>query len=176
MPLRKRQRIEPTDDWPQLQLQLTWPEQVTYELIRPVVLFGYSPAERAQQTGVPARTIYRKADRFDAQGLSSLFASAPPVAPRVLPPVIRRAIVELKAEHRAFRPHELAAICYVRFGRRPSPHTVKRVLAEEPAPLQVARRYPRSNQIGDPRERRLAISRRHAEGGTTPSGAGALPP
>jgi len=73
MPLRKRRRIEPTKDWPQLQLQFTWPEQVTYELIRPVVRFGFSPAERAQQTGVPARTIYRKADRFDAQGSGTLW-------------------------------------------------------------------------------------------------------
>src|SRR3954463_2719637 len=108
MPLRKRRRIEPTEDWPQLQLQFTWPEQVTYELIRPVVLFGFSPAERAQQTGVPARTIYRRADRFDAQGMTSLFAAAPPVSPRALLPVIRQAIVELKTEHHAFRPHELA--------------------------------------------------------------------
>src|SRR5205823_2152062 len=73
-----------------------------------------------------------------------------------------------------FRPNELARICYVRFGRRPSPHTVKRVLAEEPAPLQVARRYPRSNQIGDPRERRLAIIRLHAEGWNIASIAGYL--
>jgi hypothetical protein len=29
-----------------------WPEQHAYELIRPVVLFGQLPAERAQQTGV----------------------------------------------------------------------------------------------------------------------------
>lgn len=70
MLLRKRRRIEPTEDWTQLQLQLAWPEQVTYELIRPVVVFGFSPAERAQQTGVPARTIYRRADRFDAEGMT----------------------------------------------------------------------------------------------------------
>ena len=53
MPYRKRPRLEPTEDWPQLQLQLVWPEQVSYELIRPVALFGFSTAERAKQTGVP---------------------------------------------------------------------------------------------------------------------------
>ena len=58
-----------------------------------------------------------------------------PPSARALPPVIRRAIAELKAEYPAFRPNELARICYAPFGRRPSPHTVKRVLAEAPAPL-----------------------------------------
>jgi hypothetical protein len=48
MPFRKRPRVEPTEDWAQLKLQLAWPEQVNYELIRPVVLFGFSPAERAK--------------------------------------------------------------------------------------------------------------------------------
>ena len=51
MPARLRPRLEPTDDWQQLQLLSQFPEQLTYELIRPVVLFGHSPAERAQQTG-----------------------------------------------------------------------------------------------------------------------------
>ena len=43
---------------------------VSYELIRPVVLFGRSAAERAQQTGISRRTIYRKASRFDALGMA----------------------------------------------------------------------------------------------------------
>ena len=48
-----RQQIEPTDDWQQLDLLVRSPEQRTYEIIRPVVLFGRSPAERARQTGAP---------------------------------------------------------------------------------------------------------------------------
>ena len=55
MPARARLRLEPTDDWQQLHLLAQFPEQLTYELIRPVVLFGHSPAERAQQTGAAAR-------------------------------------------------------------------------------------------------------------------------
>ena len=98
MPYRKRLRIEPTHDWSQLRLQLAWPEQVRYELIRPVVLFGFSPAERAKQTGVPERTLRRKADRFDAEGLASVFQPARPATPRAVPPAMRRAIAELKAE------------------------------------------------------------------------------
>ena len=49
----QRQRIEPTDDWQQFDLLVRFPEQRTYQLIRPVVLFGYSPAEPARFTGTP---------------------------------------------------------------------------------------------------------------------------
>src|SRR4051812_49805839 len=103
VPYRKRPRIAPTDDWSQLQLQLAWPEQVSYELIRPVVLFGSSPAERAKQTGVPERTLRRKADRFDTEGMAGLVEPTRPASARALPPAIRRAIAELQAEYPAFR-------------------------------------------------------------------------
>src|SRR5215213_1842019 len=58
MPARKRERIEPTDDWAQLQLRLDWPEHTRYELIRPVVVFGHAPADRAKLTGRSTSTIY----------------------------------------------------------------------------------------------------------------------
>ena len=94
MPARKRLRSEPTDDWAALQLRFDWPEQSGYELIRPIVLFGFTPAERAQQTGISARTLYRKVARFDETGLQSLFeVDERPASKRLLPPAIRRAIV-----------------------------------------------------------------------------------
>ncbi len=43
----KRPRVEPTDDWGQLQSLAPFPEQRVYELLRPVVLFGCPPAARA---------------------------------------------------------------------------------------------------------------------------------
>ncbi len=50
-----------------------------------------------------------------------------------VPDTIREAIHDLKAEHPAFEVSEIASICTVRFGRCPSPHTVKRLLAEDPS-------------------------------------------
>ena len=73
MASRKRPLLEPTDDWRQLQLHLNWTEQTHYELIRPVVIFGAPPIERSKQTGVSARTIYRRVGRFDESGMQSLF-------------------------------------------------------------------------------------------------------
>jgi hypothetical protein len=77
MASRKRALLEPTDDWQQLQFQLDWPEQTRDELIRPVVVFGSLPVERAEQTGVSARTIYRKVNRCDELGMQSLFEAEP---------------------------------------------------------------------------------------------------
>ncbi len=163
VPARSHPRLEPTDDWQQLQLLSQFPEQLTYELIRPVVLFGHSPAERAQQTGAAARTLYRQAARFAKDGMTSLFA--PQVEKhRQLPAAVRDAICALKAEHPPLNIYEITTICWVRFGHRPSPHTVKRILAEEPTLVVSRRRFPPYHQIADAAEARLAIIRLHSEG------------
>jgi hypothetical protein len=102
----KRPRLAPTDDWAQLQFRFAWAEQASYELVRPVVLFGLTPAERARQTGVSASTVARKADRFDAYGIATFLSTEEP--PQSLPPELRQFIVELKAEYAALRPYEIA--------------------------------------------------------------------
>jgi hypothetical protein len=73
MPPAARPRRHPTDDGSQLRLLSASPEQEIYELLRPIVLFGQPPAARARETGVPKRTLRRKAARFDANGMRSLF-------------------------------------------------------------------------------------------------------
>ncbi|MDQ5826892.1 MAG: helix-turn-helix domain-containing protein, partial [Chloroflexota bacterium] len=104
------------------------------------MVFGGSIAERARETGaVSERTLRRKADVFDEEGMMSLFASEP-AKHRGLPPAMRRLIIDRKAEYPAFSFGEIARICYVAFGRRPSKHTVKRVLEEGPTPLMPVRR------------------------------------
>jgi hypothetical protein len=70
-----RPRREPTDDWAQLHLLITSPEQHAYEVLRPVVLFGQPISNCAQETGVPERTPRRcafiDAARNDANPLVS---------------------------------------------------------------------------------------------------------
>ena len=159
----KRQPIPHTNEWQQLALLITSDEQRLYEQLRPVVLFGQSPTARAEETGVPVRTFHRQVLRFDERGMASLFP--PPLTThRELPANLRNLILELKAEHPAFRPNELATICYVRTGRRPSPHTVKRVIAEHVITPPITRRFPPYHQIANPIERRRAVIRLHAEG------------
>lgn len=167
MPARKRQRRERTHDWQEIQQYTLWPEQQLYEKIRPVVLFGETAAERAKEIGVSERTLHYQAAQFEQHGMASLFHKerAPsPKTGRSLPPEMRQLIVDLKAEHPGFRPHEIATICFLRFERRPSDHTVKRVLADGLKPTVTGRRYPPYAQIADPYQRRRAIVDLHAEG------------
>src|SRR6266852_1937821 len=73
MPQAKRERRERTDNYHLLQQWCRTPEQRLYEGIRPVVLFGIPPAERAQETGLAERSLGRAADAFDTHGIISLF-------------------------------------------------------------------------------------------------------
>jgi len=164
MPVVKRPPVAPTDDWQQLQLRAPFPEQRAYELLRPVVLFGRPPAERADETGTAERTIYRRAARFDAEGMASLFPPPKVEKHQRLPARVRVAIRDLKAEHPTFYASEIADICAIRFAQRPSPHTVKRLLAEAPPLAPPARRFPPYREIADPAAARLAIVRLHSEG------------
>ncbi|MDQ5817177.1 MAG: helix-turn-helix domain-containing protein [Actinomycetota bacterium] len=93
---------------------------------------------------------------------------------RKLPPTIRRLIVDHKAEHPRLSLGEIAGICYVGFGRRPSKHTVKRILEEEPMPLKMVRRFDPYHEIEEPMERRMAVVRLHSEGWAPKSIAGYL--
>jgi hypothetical protein len=42
-----------------------------------VTLFGASVAERVGETGTPERTLYRRVERFERDGMMGLFASDP---------------------------------------------------------------------------------------------------
>ena len=59
----------------QLELLCTWDEQIEYERIRPLVLFGEPVPERARQTGTSERTLYRKRAALGNEGMESLFGS-----------------------------------------------------------------------------------------------------
>ena len=163
-PVRRR-RVEPTDDWEQIELLCLWPEQRNYELIRPLVLFGAPAAGRAEETGAASeRTLQRRTKRFEAEGVESLFGSEG-ARHRRLSPAVARLIVDLKAEYPSFNLNEVANACYVLFGRRPDHKTIRRVLAEEPVPLRIARRFLPYREIPERRGgRRLAVVTLHSEG------------
>jgi len=169
-----RRRVEPTDEWEQIELLCAWPEQRDYELIRPMALFRVPASERAGETGAASeRTLQRRLARFEAEGMESLFGSEA-AKRRGLPPAVRRLVVDLKAEYPGFNPNEIANACYVRFGRRPARKTVKRVLAEEPTPLRFVRRFPPYREIPEPAERRRAVVVLHAEAWSAKAIAGYL--
>ena len=60
-----------------------------------------------RSVGASERTLYRRVDRFQAQGMESLFDTQS-AKRRELPPAIGRLIVELKAEYSALNLNEMA--------------------------------------------------------------------
>jgi hypothetical protein len=176
MPTVKRSPRQPTDDWQPVCLLVTSPEQATYELLRPLVLFGQPVRARARETGVPERTLRRKVTRFAAIGMRSLFAGEDPPARdrRALPLGIRKAIVELKAEYPPLSLRQIATICAHRFDRAVSHHTVKQVPATDPLPLHPPRRLSRYRDRPDPVQRRKAIVDPYLEGWSPTAIAGYL--
>lgn len=77
MPGPKRPRREPTDDWEQLRLFVGSRSRKRTSCYGPSRASGRHPG-RARATGAPARTLTRKADRFDAEGMASLFETRYP--------------------------------------------------------------------------------------------------
>lgn len=145
MPVRKRKRREPTHDWQEIQQAMLWPEQETYEQLRPIILFGETAAQRARETGASERTLHSQATLFEQEGMASVFPKPHPPSPepgRSLPPEMCQMIVNLKAEYPDFSLREISTICFLHFGRKFSHHTVQRVLADGPKPTVTGRRYP----------------------------------
>jgi hypothetical protein len=155
LPAAKRVRIPASAEWDTLPLHLLWPEQQAYERIRPVVVVGLPPAERALQTGAAAHPVARRSDLFEASGFAGL-RCAEATSHRV-PAGIRDALLLLTGAYPARNPHERVTIAAVRFGRRLSDHTVQRLLATGPVPTAPARRFLSYHQLHSGTERRLAI-------------------
>ena len=102
-----------------------WPEQeVVYERLRPIVLFGETAADRAKETGASERTLHYQARLFEQEGMASLFHKERQYAApgRNLPPEMCQLIVNLKAEYPGFSLREISTICFLDFGRN-SPTT-----------------------------------------------------
>ena len=159
-----RPQMAPTEDWRQIALLARAPGQRPSEVMRPVVRFGQSAAARAAETGAAERTLDRQAARFDQLGMASLVPPPKVAKHRVLPAEVRPTILDAKRAHPPRDGHERTTICGARCGHRPSSHTVKRILAESPPPPRTHRRFPPYHAIAAPRQRRLAIVRRHVEG------------
>ncbi len=168
MPEPKRVRREHTEEWASIKQWMLWPEQELYEQIRPIILYGQTAGERAKEINAAQRTLSRKADEFERYGMQSLFPSQEPreqgETSRTLPREMRQLISDLHAELPTMSWREIAEVCYIRYGRKPSHNSVKHVIATGPPPSLTARRYQPWHLIPDPAERKLAVIRLHSEG------------
>ena len=134
LPMPRSARPPAPEQWRQLTLCCTWPEQRSNELIRPMVLFGESAEARALATGEPIRTLYRHLQRFTAQGRAGLTAAAH--SPLTLPPPVHQVICTLRQTMPASPPM-----------RSPGSATSAWSIARAPAALQ---RHAATSQSNEP--------------------------
>jgi len=168
MPEPKRVRRKHTEEWASIKQWTLWPEQELYEQIRPIVLFGQTPGERAKEINAAQRTLSHKADEFEQDGMQSLFSSGEQGGERetskTLTAEIRQLIVDLHADLPTMSWREIAEICFIRYDRKPSHHSIKHIATAGPPPSLATRRYQPWHLIADPAERKLAVVRLHSEG------------
>jgi transposase len=130
-----------TQDFQQLQLHFADHVQWSYELIRPLVLFEDSTSqERAQVTGVHARTVRRHLRFFRQQGMRGLVPELRHQKQwsRVsrVPEEIVAEVLRLKRLHEGFSHSEMARIIFVTKGYPIHHRTIKGILCTHPLPAR----------------------------------------
>jgi hypothetical protein len=122
--------VSAQEEFAWIQLQFIDPTQRDYEIIRPIVLFGETAAERSRQTGVERTVVGDKARRFVLGGIAGLqdqrTQSRDPQEP-VYPEAIAGYIVYLKQLYPPIHLREIERILLRKFGYRTNHHTLKTV-------------------------------------------------
>ncbi len=128
------------EEFEQIRLQLIDPLQHDYEVIRPIVLFGDTAAERSRQTGVDRTVVGEKSRRFVLEGMEGLRdrrTQARDLQEPVYPEAIAGYIVYLKQLYPPIHLREIERILQRKFGHTTNHHTLKRFLEPYETPIQL---------------------------------------
>ena len=128
------------EEFARIQLQFIDPTQRDYEIIRPLVLFGDTAAERSRQTGVDRTVVGDKAHRFVLGGMAALQdGRTQPQEPQEVgyPEAIAGYIVYLKQLYPPIHLREIERILLRKFGYKTNHHTLNRFLKPYETPIQL---------------------------------------
>jgi len=121
--------VSAQEDFEQIRLQFVDPLQHDYEVIRPIVLFGETAAERSRQTGMERTTVGAKARRFVLDGMEGLrdrrTEAREPQEPGY-PEAIAGYIIDLKQLYPPIHLREIERILLRKFGYKTNHHTLTR--------------------------------------------------
>lgn len=155
------------EDFDQIRMQFVDPLQYAYELIRPIVLFGETAAERSRQTGVDRTVIGDKARRFVTDGMSALADGRTQPASAegpIYPEAIAGYILYLKQLYPPIHLREIERILARKFGYQTNHHTLKRFLEPYETPLQLELDLTTFSSFADAYEARWTVVRMAQEG------------
>ena len=128
------------EEFEQIRRQFIDPIQHDYEVIRPIVLFAETAAERSRQTGVERTVVGDKARRLVLEGMLGLTDGRAEAAGRKghrYPEAIAGYIVYLKQLYPPIHLREIARIVQRTFGYKTNHHTLKRFLEPYDTPMQL---------------------------------------
>ena len=128
------------EDFAQIRMQCIDPLQHDYEVIRPIVLFGESAAERSRHTGIDRTVIGDKARRFVTDGMIGLRdgRSEPrPADGPIYPEGIAGYIIYLKQRYPPIHLREIERILLRKFGYKTNHHPLKRFLERNSAKVTL---------------------------------------
>ncbi len=155
------------EDFAQIRMQVIDPLQYYYEVVRPMLLFGETAAERSRQTGMERTVVGDKARRFVTQGMLGLAdgRTQPPAGEGPLyPEAIAAYILSLKQLDPPIHLREIERILLRKFGYKTNHHTLKRFLKPYDTPLQLAFDLRTFSSYADAYQARWTVVRMAHEG------------
>jgi transposase InsO family protein len=155
------------EEFEHIRRQFLDPIQHDYEVIRPIVLFAETAAERSRQTGVERTVVGDKARRFVLEGMLGLTdkrAEAAGRKGRSYPEAIASYIVYLKQLYPPIHLREIARIVQRKFGYKTNHHTLKRFLEPYNTPIQLELGLPTFSTFVDAYQARWTVVRMAYEG------------
>jgi len=159
--------VSAQEEFEQLRRQFVDPIQHDYEVIRPIVLFAETAAERSRQTGVERTVVGDKARRFVLEGMAGLRdRRTEPRGPQepVYPEAIASYILYVKQLYPPIHLREIERIVQRKFGYTTNHHTLKRFLAPYDTPLQLELDLPTFATFADAYQARWTVVRMAVEG------------
>jgi transposase InsO family protein len=169
--------VSAAEEFAQYQLHFIDYIQHDYEVIRPIVLFAETMAERSRQTGLERTTIGDKARRFVQEGRLGLVDQRAGHAGRQghrYPDAVAAYLLYVKQLYPPLHDRELVRIVQRKFGYKTNHHTVKAFLARHAGPVQLEMPLLAFAEFADAYHARWTVVRLWAEGWNKKSIAGGL--
>ena len=165
------------EDFAQYQLRFVDDIQHDYEVIRPIVLFAETIAERSRQTGIEPTVVGAKARRFAMEGMLGLVDQRlvnPGRKGHVYPEAVAAHILYLKQLYPPIHDREIVRIVQRKFGYTTNHHTVHHFLERFAIPVQLELHLLAFSEFADAYQARWTVVRMWYEGWNKQSIAGCL--
>jgi transposase InsO family protein len=159
--------VSAAEDFDQIRMQFIDPLQYGYEVVRPIVLFGETAAERSRQTGIDRTVIGDKARRFVTDGMMGLAdgrTQSRATEGPIYPEAIVGYILYLKQLYPPIHLREIERILERKFGYKTNHHTLKRFLQPYETPIQLELNLTTFSSFADAYQARWTVVRMAHEG------------